>query len=224
MYGSSFRSAYLQISNAGSFWRSAGVGIIFQHYYFKCHLAGFVSALLLITYFITAKCVLMSGSMRCISLGLPAFWGSHGWRPYPAALPTRGVPRCSDHPQHHLPLHQLYQVQRTTIHHTLQWCSSMLRLQFRNCALPLRALDSIAERGSTEVASFVEDVLQTLNDLIEYFKQPDSELEHEQKQCLLRSLIKRQDLFKEEVRVELELFWSTVNLCFFFYVQCNMIK
>lgn len=44
-------------------------------------------------------------------------------------------------------------------------------------------------------------MLQTLNDLIEYFKQPDSELEHEEKQCLLRSLIKRQDLFKEEVRV-----------------------
>uniref|UniRef100_A0A8C4NNS5 Ryanodine receptor 3 n=1 Tax=Dicentrarchus labrax TaxID=13489 RepID=A0A8C4NNS5_DICLA len=41
-------------------------------------------------------------------------------------------------------------------------------------------------------------VLQTLNDLIEYFQQPDSELEHEEKQCCLRSLIKRQDLFKEE--------------------------
>lgn len=62
-----------------------------------------------------------------------------------------------------------------------------------------RALDSIAEGGSTEVAVFVEEVLQTLNDLIEYFKQPDSELEHEEKQCLLRSIIKRQDLFKEEV-------------------------
>lgn len=64
-----------------------------------------------------------------------------------------------------------------------------------------------------EVASFVEDVLQTLNDLIEYFKQPDSELEHEQKQCLLRSLIKRQDLFKEEVRVAnscCESHWLTV--------------
>uniref|UniRef100_A0A673ZNU6 Ryanodine receptor 3 n=1 Tax=Salmo trutta TaxID=8032 RepID=A0A673ZNU6_SALTR len=43
-----------------------------------------------------------------------------------------------------------------------------------------------------------EEVLQTLDDLIEYFKQPDSELEHEEKQTLLRSLIKRQDLFKEE--------------------------
>lgn len=66
---------------------------------------------------------------------------------------------------------------------------------------PVRALDSIAEGESSEVAGYVEEVLQTLNDLIEYFKQPDSELEHEEKQCLLRSLIKRQDLFKEEVRV-----------------------
>uniref|UniRef100_A0A3B3TWF4 Ryanodine receptor 3 n=1 Tax=Poecilia latipinna TaxID=48699 RepID=A0A3B3TWF4_9TELE len=41
-------------------------------------------------------------------------------------------------------------------------------------------------------------VLQTLNDLIEYFKQPDVDLEHEEKQARLRSLIKQQDLFKEE--------------------------
>lgn len=61
-------------------------------------------------------------------------------------------------------------------------------------------MDSIAEGESTAVAGYVEEVLQTLNDLIEYFKQPDSELEHEEKQCLLRSLIKRQDLFKDEVR------------------------
>ncbi|TKS76306.1 Ryanodine receptor 3 [Collichthys lucidus] len=66
----------------------------------------------------------------------------------------------------------------------------------------IKALDSIAEGESSEVAGYVEEVLQTLNDLIEYFKQPDSELEHEEKQCLLRSLIKRQDLFKEEVRVD----------------------
>ncbi|XP_010792745.1 ryanodine receptor 3-like [Notothenia coriiceps] len=66
----------------------------------------------------------------------------------------------------------------------------------------IKALDSIAEGESKAVAGYVEEVLQTLNDLIEYFKQPDSELEHEEKQCLLRSLIKRQDLFKDEVRVE----------------------
>ncbi|XP_034756955.1 ryanodine receptor 3 isoform X7 [Etheostoma cragini] len=61
----------------------------------------------------------------------------------------------------------------------------------------IKALDSLAE-GESMVGGYVEEVLQTLNDLIEYFKQPDSELEHEEKQCLLRSLIKRQDLFKEE--------------------------
>uniref|UniRef100_H3CF57 Ryanodine receptor 3 n=1 Tax=Tetraodon nigroviridis TaxID=99883 RepID=H3CF57_TETNG len=68
----------------------------------------------------------------------------------------------------------------------------------RNTTFLFTNFINIAEGGTAEVASFVEDVLQTLNDLIEYFKQPDSELEHEQKQCLLRSLIKRQDLFKEE--------------------------
>ncbi|KAM3861482.1 ryanodine receptor 3 [Diretmus argenteus] len=62
----------------------------------------------------------------------------------------------------------------------------------------VKALDS-----TTEVAMHVDEVLQTLEDLIEYFKQPDSELEHEEKQCLLRSLIKRQDLFKEEGMLDL---------------------
>lgn len=52
---------------------------------------------------------------------------------------------------------------------------------------------------ATEVTLPVCEVLQTLNDLIVYFQQPDSELEHEEKQRQLRSLIKRQDLFKEEV-------------------------
>uniref|UniRef100_A0A3Q2TD46 Ryanodine receptor 3 n=1 Tax=Fundulus heteroclitus TaxID=8078 RepID=A0A3Q2TD46_FUNHE len=62
----------------------------------------------------------------------------------------------------------------------------------------IKALDSAAAGEMNAVAGYVEEVLQTLNDLIEYFKQPDVELEHEEKQCLLRSLIKRQDLFKEE--------------------------
>ncbi|CAL8317339.1 unnamed protein product [Merluccius merluccius] len=62
----------------------------------------------------------------------------------------------------------------------------------------IKALDSTAGGESAAVADYVDEVLQTLDDLIEYFKQPDSELEHEEKQGLLRSLIKRQDLFKEE--------------------------
>ncbi|XP_059897680.1 ryanodine receptor 3 isoform X2 [Gadus macrocephalus] len=66
---------------------------------------------------------------------------------------------------------------------------------FRNF---IKALDSTATGEGPAVADYVEEVLQTLDDLIEYFKQPDSELEHEEKQGLLRSLIKRQDLFKEE--------------------------
>ncbi|KAM6965090.1 ryanodine receptor 3 [Aplochiton taeniatus] len=62
----------------------------------------------------------------------------------------------------------------------------------------IRGLDSIGGDKNTAVALPFEEVTQTLNDLIEYFKQPDSELEHEEKQRQLRSVIKRQDLFKEE--------------------------
>lgn len=147
----------------------------------------------------------------CPGPGLPAFWGPHGRWAYPAALSAWGVSGRSHHPQHHDPLHQLYQVMTTrtllsVFSVTLLLAGSITRFTawfsfLVHPALPLRALDSIAEGESTEVAGYVEEVLQTLNDLIEYFKQPDSELEHEEKQCLLRSLIKRQDLFKEEVRV-----------------------
>ncbi|XP_046877714.1 ryanodine receptor 3 isoform X6 [Hypomesus transpacificus] len=62
----------------------------------------------------------------------------------------------------------------------------------------IRGLDSLGGGRNTEVALPFEEVVQTLNDLIEYFQQPHSELEHEEKQMQLRSLIKRQDLFKEE--------------------------
>ena len=61
-----------------------------------------------------------------------------------------------------------------------------------------RGLDSLG--GDTEVPLPFGEVVQTLNDLIEYFQQPHSELEHEEKQMQLRSLIKRQNLFKDEVR------------------------
>lgn len=45
----------------------------------------------------------------------------------------------------------------------------------------------------------MEEVLQTLNDLIAYFQLPDVELEHEERQIKLRSLKNRQNLFKQEV-------------------------
>ncbi|XP_030626784.1 ryanodine receptor 3 [Chanos chanos] len=62
----------------------------------------------------------------------------------------------------------------------------------------IKGLDGLGGEKATPVSLPVEEVLQTLNDLITYFQQPDSELEHEEKQRQLRSLIKRQDLFKEE--------------------------
>uniref|UniRef100_A0A3B4TQV3 Ryanodine receptor 3 n=1 Tax=Seriola dumerili TaxID=41447 RepID=A0A3B4TQV3_SERDU len=84
---------------------------------------------------------------------------------------------------------------------TLQRCQheeSRAARIIRNTTFLFTNFINTAEGESTAVAGYVEEVLQTLNDLIQYFKQPDSELEHEEKQCLLRSLIKRQDLFKEE--------------------------
>ncbi|KAA0708571.1 Ryanodine receptor 3 [Triplophysa tibetana] len=62
----------------------------------------------------------------------------------------------------------------------------------------IRGLDYLTGEKASEVNLPVVEVLQTLNDLIVYFQQPDSELEHEEKQRQLRSIIKRQDLFKEE--------------------------
>ncbi|XP_076849219.1 ryanodine receptor 3 isoform X1 [Brachyhypopomus gauderio] len=62
----------------------------------------------------------------------------------------------------------------------------------------IRGLDELKGEKAAEVSLPVVEVLQNLNDLINYFQQPDSELEHEEKQRQLRSLIKRQDLFKEE--------------------------
>ncbi|CAB1342601.1 unnamed protein product [Coregonus sp. 'balchen'] len=55
----------------------------------------------------------------------------------------------------------------------------------------IKGLDSIGGDKNVGVSlPNFDEVLQTLDDLIEYFKQPDSELEHEEKQTLLRSLIK----------------------------------
>ncbi|XP_061097426.1 ryanodine receptor 3-like isoform X2 [Conger conger] len=62
----------------------------------------------------------------------------------------------------------------------------------------IRDLDSLGEENPTPVALPFDEVLQTLNDLITYFQLPDEDLDHEEKQSRLRSLMKRQDLFKEE--------------------------
>lgn len=55
-------------------------------------------------------------------------------------------------------------------------------------------------RTAAPVTLPIEEVLQTLRDLIAYFQPPEEEMQHEDKQNKLRSLKNRQNLFKEEVR------------------------
>lgn len=62
-----------------------------------------------------------------------------------------------------------------------------------------RDLDCLGAKNRALVTLPVEEVLQTLNDLITYFQLPDAELEHEERQIKLRSLKNRQNLFKQEV-------------------------
>ncbi|XP_036448593.1 ryanodine receptor 3 [Colossoma macropomum] len=62
----------------------------------------------------------------------------------------------------------------------------------------IRDLDNLAGKNRVIMLLPIEEVLQTLNDLITYFQLPDAELEHEEKQIKLRSLKNRQNLFKQE--------------------------
>ncbi|KAM6912919.1 ryanodine receptor 3 [Xenentodon cancila] len=62
----------------------------------------------------------------------------------------------------------------------------------------IRDLDCLSVKNRAMIALPVEEVLQTLNDLITYFQLPDAELEHEERQIKLRSLKNRQNLFKQE--------------------------
>ncbi|XP_068608169.1 ryanodine receptor 3-like [Brachionichthys hirsutus] len=62
----------------------------------------------------------------------------------------------------------------------------------------IRDLDCLGVKNRVLILLPVEEVLQTLNDLIAYFLLPDVELEHEERQIKLRSLKNRQNLFKQE--------------------------
>ncbi|KAK6307192.1 hypothetical protein J4Q44_G00223400 [Coregonus suidteri] len=62
----------------------------------------------------------------------------------------------------------------------------------------IRDLDCLGGKNRASVALPIEEVLQTLYDLITYFQLPYAELEHEEKQIMLRSLKNRQNLFKQE--------------------------
>lgn len=64
-----------------------------------------------------------------------------------------------------------------------------------------RGLDSLSGKNKSPVTVSLplEGVILSLQDLIFYFRPPDEELEHEEKQTKLRSLRNRQNLFQEEV-------------------------
>lgn len=88
------------------------------------------------------------------------------------------------------------------------------KLAFSLLLFGVRCLDELKGEKASGVSLPVGEVLQTLNDLITYFQQPDSELEHEEKQRQLRSLIKRQDLFKEEVSLAHKVkYFSVFTMC-----------
>lgn len=64
-----------------------------------------------------------------------------------------------------------------------------------------RGLDTLTGKNKSPGALSLplEGVILSLQDLIFYFRPPDEELEHEEKQTKLRSLRNRQNLFQEEV-------------------------
>lgn len=69
------------------------------------------------------------------------------------------------------------------------------------CMPCLRGLDSLSGKNKSPgpLSLPLEGVILSLQDLIFYFRPPEDELEHEEKQTKLRSLRNRQNLFQEEV-------------------------
>lgn len=65
----------------------------------------------------------------------------------------------------------------------------------------ITGLDSLQNDGPrTEIFTALdhEEMIRCLEDLIEYFAQPEEDIEHEEKQTKLKALRNRQDLFQEE--------------------------
>ncbi|XP_077782721.1 ryanodine receptor 3 isoform X7 [Podarcis muralis] len=91
---------------------------------------------------------------------------------------------------------------------TLQRCQheeSQAARIIRNTTRLFSQFISGNNRTSTPITLPIEEVMQTLQDLITYFLPPEEELEHEDKQNKLRSLKNRQNLFKEEGMLALVL-------------------
>uniref|UniRef100_A0A8C3IPA6 Ryanodine receptor 3 n=1 Tax=Chrysemys picta bellii TaxID=8478 RepID=A0A8C3IPA6_CHRPI len=91
---------------------------------------------------------------------------------------------------------------------TLQRCQheeSQAARIIRNTSSLFSQFISGNNRTAAPIALPIEEVLETLQDLITYFQPPEEELEHEDKQNKLRSLKNRQNLFKEEGMLALVL-------------------
>ncbi|KAG7252295.1 hypothetical protein CRUP_004641, partial [Coryphaenoides rupestris] len=71
----------------------------------------------------------------------------------------------------------------------------------------IKGLDALSGKNKSSSASLVpmDSVVLALQDLIFYFRPPEEELEHEEKQSKLRSLKNRQNLFQEEGMITLVL-------------------
>nr|XP_040130259.1 ryanodine receptor 3 isoform X1 [Ictidomys tridecemlineatus] len=91
---------------------------------------------------------------------------------------------------------------------TLQRCQreeSQAARIIRNTTALFSQFVSGNNRTAAPVTLPIEEVLQTLQDLIAYFQPPEEEMRHEDKQNKLRSLKNRQNLFKEEGMLALVL-------------------
>lgn len=77
-----------------------------------------------------------------------------------------------------------------------------------------RGLDALSgkNKSANPPSLPMDSVVLSLQDLIFYFRPPEEELEHEDKQFKLRSLKNRQNLFQEEVSL---LMIKTYNRCMF---------
>ncbi|XP_072558334.1 ryanodine receptor 1-like isoform X2 [Paramormyrops kingsleyae] len=71
----------------------------------------------------------------------------------------------------------------------------------------IKGLDSLSGKNKTptQLSLPMDPVVLSLQDLIFYFRPPEEELEHEEKQTKLRSLKNRQNLFQEEGMITLVL-------------------
>lgn len=77
-----------------------------------------------------------------------------------------------------------------------------------------RGLDALSGKNKSANSSSLpmDTVVLSLQDLLFYFRPPEEELEHEDKQFKLRSLKNRQNLFQEEVGQLLKnMFYSGIG-------------